>query len=86
MDNLNGGCNGFQFTLKSCYKIINSLHCNSNSACGNICDEPFNHYIICLQVMIIIYLSWILFYKLWYKNYYVYVYIFLNTINIRLLN
>lgn len=51
MDPSNEKCNGFKLTLKSCYKVMNSPHFNSSITSENICDEPFNQYILCLQVI-----------------------------------
>lgn len=44
-------CNGFKLTLKSCYKIIKSTSSKSDIVQENICDDIFNQYVLCLQVI-----------------------------------
>lgn len=47
----NNKCDGFKTTLKACYRIMNLLQSNPDAYQDNICDEPFNQYIFCLQVI-----------------------------------
>lgn len=47
----NNDCVGFDLTLKACYRFMNSQRSNPSIMQDNICDEPFNQYLVCLKVI-----------------------------------
>lgn len=49
----NSDCSGLKLTLKSCYRLMNSLHFRPDLRQENFCDELFDKYIACLKVICI---------------------------------
>lgn len=46
-------CNGFELSLKSCYRLMDSLRFRPDIFQESLCDDLFHKYCVCLKVIYI---------------------------------